>query len=214
MLIWWLLTPRRYNKQGRFVASSSMTASFAKNLSIVGNQDDNVDLIVINHSSLLDIILMEAQYKKDVCWVGKSELNGKLGFMGVMRYPNNITIDRSSKNSMLSMIKQAKKQLKNGRPIVIFPEGTRGKKDTLLPFKNGPKALALILKAKIQPVVISGLKETIDMSSQTFSCNIPIKITYLEPIDLKIIDNDDWYKDLYDKMNTIYKEDCSKLKKL
>lgn len=215
MLIKWLFTPQSKNKIARLVATGGMKRAFSNNISIQGQLDPNADVIIINHCSLFDIVLIESLHEVDLCWIGKNELNGKLGFLGVMRYPRHITIDRSSKSSMLSMIRQSKKALASGRPIVIFPEGTRNKKDTMLEFKDGAKALAEVLKARVQPIVLTGIRETIDFSNHTLEPDTPIKINYLESFEVRKgnENSDNWYKDLHDTMNNIFTEEVKSLKK-
>ena len=214
MLAKWLIKPQHKNKIARIIATNSMLEAFSDNINLIGTPDLNADLIIVNHCSIFDVISLEALYTIDVCWVGKDELKGKLGIIGPMQYPRHITINRSSKSSMLTLIKQAKKALKENRPIVIFPEGTRNKKDTLLPFKDGAKVLAQILQAKIQPIVITGVKETIDFSKYTLDPKVPIKIHYLPTIEVKKTNTnyETWYKELYNTMNEIYKKETQKLK--
>jgi len=215
MLVKWLVNPRYKNKICRVIASSSMLNALSNNVQTIGVPDLSADVIIVNHCSMFDIVTLEALYTIDVCWIGKDELKGTFGIIGPMQYPNHITIDRSSKSSMLSLIKKAKKAHANNRPIVIFPEGTRNKKDTLLPFKNGAKVLTQVLQAKVQPIVLTGIKETVNFSKQTLNPNIPIKVQYLPTIEIKKTNKnyDTWYKELYDTMNQVFVKETEQLKK-
>ena len=43
-------------------------------LEIEGEVDNDADMIMMNHQSLVDIILLEYLHPKDIAWVAKSEI--------------------------------------------------------------------------------------------------------------------------------------------
>lgn len=43
-------------------------------LEIEGNLDESCDLILINHQSMLDIIVMEHLHSRNIAWVAKKEI--------------------------------------------------------------------------------------------------------------------------------------------
>jgi long-chain acyl-CoA synthetase len=67
---------------------------------------------------------------------------------------NVVRIDRE--NDFFPALKSAALLLKLGRPVVIFPEGTRSKDGTLLPFKVGVGTLAVEANVPLVPVYIKG----------------------------------------------------------
>ena len=108
-----------------------------------------------------------------------------------------ITIDRESKSSLITLFKDVKDRLSQNRVIAIFPEGTRGRGDKLLKFKDGTKILARKLNLKVQPVVIVGTRKVLD--SQNLSCQSgEIKVIYLESINPK--DDKEWYSKVHENM--------------
>jgi 1-acyl-sn-glycerol-3-phosphate acyltransferase len=109
-----------------------------------------------------------------------------------------IIIDRESKSSLIKLFKEAKKRLKQGRVVAVFPEGTRGRGDKLLKFRSGSKLLAEKLKLKVQPIVIVGTRALLD--SQNFKASLygKIKVIYLDSIDPNA--DDGWYEKLYEDM--------------
>ena len=65
-----------------------------------------------------------------------------------------IPVNRREKDKFA--LKEAKKYLKNGMVIGIFPEGTTNKKEELLPFKIGAVKMAYDTNTKIVPFSITG----------------------------------------------------------
>ncbi|AFI03479.1 1-acyl-sn-glycerol-3-phosphate acyltransferase [Helicobacter cetorum] len=121
----------------------------------VGEFDREARLIVLNHQSLLDIIYLEAYHPENICWIAKKEL-GEIPFYGhALTDTQMILIDREDKKGLVSLLKESKQKLDEGRPLVIFPEGTRGRgQEKFLPFKQGAKMIAEKFQLKIQPMVL------------------------------------------------------------
>ena len=65
-------------------------------------------------------------------------------------------MDRSDIRQSLKVINQAADHLKKGYSMVIFPEGTRSKGETLGEFKPGSLKLGLKAGVPIVPITISG----------------------------------------------------------
>ncbi len=76
-----------------------------------------------------------------------------------MSRSGSIPIDRSGRTKALSdMIKAAQNAVKEGRPIVIFPEGTRTAIGETRPYKSGVAALYQELNVPLLPMALnSGL---------------------------------------------------------
>lgn len=149
-------------------------------LEIIGEIAD-VNMIIINHKSMLDIIVMEEIYPKNLCWVAKKEI-GDIPIIGkILKIPKMIPIDRQSPRAMVNLIKEAKDRVQNGRVIAIFPEGTRARGNRLLKFQSGAKVVAQKLNLSIQPVVIIG-SEILDVKKFSFKKG-KIKIVFLPVVD-------------------------------
>ena len=56
----------------------------------------------------------------------------------------------------MKSLKLAKQRIAAGISVVVFPEGTRSRDGTLLPFKRGGFLLALKSRTPIVPVTING----------------------------------------------------------
>ena len=166
-------------------------------LDIKGTPSKEAKLLLINHQSLLDIIVLENIYPNDIAWVAKKEI-AQIPFFGqILTLPDMIIIDRDDRKSLVKLFKDVKDRLKNNRTIAIFPEGTRGRGDKLLKFKSGAKLIAQKLDLIVQPVVLVNTREILD--SQNFSASSGlVKVIYLDPINPK--DDPKWYENLHDKM--------------
>ena len=111
-------------------------------------------IICANHSSYYDIIFMYSAYKGKFLFMGKSELK-KWPFLSVLFRNGNFHIAVNRKNPMeaAKSMKLAKKRLKEGTSIIIFPEGTIPENAPMLnKFKSGAFKLAVECQVPIVPV--------------------------------------------------------------
>ena len=168
----------------------------------IGEFDESADLIVINHRSMLDIIILEEVHPRDLAWVAKKEIGEIKILGGIISLPRMIALDRSNPRSIVSLIKDAKDRLANNRVIAIFPEGTRGRSEKMLKFQEGAKILATKLDLRIQPIV---LKDTLN------SFDVKNFIIKKSEISMKILpsfkpNGDHWYENLQNEMQKAYDE--------
>jgi len=177
-------------------------------LEITGTPDPEADMLIINHQSLLDIILLEATYPKNIAWVAKKEIEDIPFFGKIISLPKNIAINREDKKSLLKLFADCKESLDNGRVIAIFPEGTRGDGKKLAPFKAGTKLIASKLKLKVQPVVVINTRNVLD--SQNFLAKSgKVKLIYLDSFYVK--DNKNWFEDVQKIMQEVLDREISNL---
>jgi 1-acyl-sn-glycerol-3-phosphate acyltransferase len=168
-------------------------------LEVVGSADPEADMVILNHQSLLDIILIEANHPKNIAWVAKKEIQDMFFFGKIISLPKNIAIDREDKKSLLKLFADCKERLEEGRVIAIFPEGTRGDGKTIAPFKAGTKLIASKLKLKVQPAVIVNTRNILD--SQKFVARKgKVKLIYLDSFYVK--ENKNWFEDIQLQMQS------------
>tara|TARA_B110001450_G_scaffold97090_1_gene92182 strand:- start:66 stop:833 length:768 start_codon:yes stop_codon:yes gene_type:complete len=106
-----------------------------------------------NHGSLMDAFVLVASSKNPIVFVGKKELE-KIPIFGFFYKRIVIMVDRSSADSRKKVYEKAKKWLKNGTSIGIFPEGLVPTEDVILaPFKNGAFSLAIEHQIPIIPQI-------------------------------------------------------------
>ena len=136
-------------------------------LEIEGNKDESCDMYFMNHQSLLDIIVIEHIHNKDLAWVAKKEISELLFFGHIIKAPRMISIDRENKVGIINLLKDVKDRLSKGRPIAMFPEGTRGDGTSMLKFKSGGSMIANKLGLKVQPVVVINTRAILDSKKLT-----------------------------------------------
>ncbi|OHD65856.1 MAG: acyl-phosphate glycerol 3-phosphate acyltransferase [Spirochaetes bacterium RBG_13_51_14] len=115
-------------------------------------------VIVSNHQSQYDIFVLYGWLGVDFKWVMKQELRQIPGIGIGCEKVGHIFIDRSDHASALASLNAAKEKVVNGTSVIFFPEGTRSKDGTLLPFKKGAFKMAVDLGLPILPITIIGTK--------------------------------------------------------
>jgi len=74
-------------------------------IEIEGIRDNSVDMFIINHQGVVDIIVMEASELTDIRWIAKREIF-KFPWLGnVVKLSNMISVDRENKIGLLKLIK-------------------------------------------------------------------------------------------------------------
>ena len=178
-------------------------------LEIEGSQDEDAQMLILNHQSLLDIIILEAISEKNIAWVAKKEITDMKFFGQIITLPNMISINREDKKSLLKLFADSREKVENGRVIAIFPEGTRGDGKILAPFKAGTKLIASKLKLKVQPIVVVNTKNVLD--SQDFLAKSgKVKLIYLDSFYVK--ENKNWFEDIQINMQTVLDNELKKIK--
>ena len=171
-----------------------------------GKLDESCDMILMNHQSLLDIIVMEYIHSRDLAWVAKKEITDLFFFGHIIKAPRMISIDRENKAGIIHLLKEAKDRLDRGRPIAMFPEGTRSDGKSMLSFRPGAKMLANRYNLKVQPIVLFNTRNIVDSKKLLATPGI-VKVVYLEPIQAD--KNTDWFEVLEKNMNEVFNKESN-----
>jgi 1-acyl-sn-glycerol-3-phosphate acyltransferase len=171
-----------------------------------GKIEPDTQMIIINHRSFLDIIVMELLTKKNIAWVAKKELFQVPFFSHLLKIPQGISIDRENSKSIVHLLRESKKEIARNRLIVIFPEGTRNSdpEKELIEFKKGAEIVANKLNLKVQPIVINHTDKRINSSSLFHSFG-KIEANILEQFQASK-SNGDWLEKEKQKMRKVYLE--------
>lgn len=113
-------------------------------------------ILVANHISLLDPIVIGAAFDKRLYYLAKKELFKSKIFNPFLRWLGAIEVDR--RDFKYDTWKRIMKIIKKNEVIVIFPEGTRNDNPELglLELKDGASTLALTYGLPLLPVGIIG----------------------------------------------------------
>ena len=109
-------------------------------------------MLVSNHKSMIDIMLMLSLSKDPIVFVGKKEVE-KIPLFGYFYRRVCILVDRSSPESRKEVYTKAIKRLETGISVCIFPEGGVPDPSVILDkFKNGAFSLAIQFQIPIVPI--------------------------------------------------------------
>jgi len=139
-------------------------------------------VIVPNHQSLLDIVFFN-MLRHRLRWVSKVEIF-KVPLVGwEMRMVKYIELVRGNKSSVIKMMEECVKSLKDGISIVIFPEGTRSLTGAIGKFKTGAFQIAIKTDKPLLPVLIDGTGEIMPKKGGIiFRNRRVVRIRVLNPI--------------------------------
>ena len=132
---------------------------------VYGKENIPVDEPVIytpNHAGMFDIPAIILNTPEPPIFIAKKELKSIPVLSDWMYVLDCVFVDRNNKNSARSSLHDAIEMVKNGRSIVVFPEGTRSKDGTLGEFKGGAMKIAMETGAKVVPLLLRGTRERLE----------------------------------------------------
>jgi 1-acyl-sn-glycerol-3-phosphate acyltransferase len=113
-------------------------------------------VLVANHQSIVDIPMLLSAFPRPVRFLAKREL-GEIPLFGkAMAAAGNLFIDRDDPRDAVRMLREAGARLRDGRLVVVFPEGTRSGDGSIGEFRPGAFYLAQKSGAPVVPVYIDG----------------------------------------------------------
>lgn len=113
-------------------------------------------IYVCNHQSNLDIPVIMTALHMDVGFVAKHEMKSWPFFSIWMKKSRCVFLNRENPREGIKSIQESVRLIKQGYPIVIFPEGERSLDSKMLNFKKGSFKLATETNGIIVPLTIKG----------------------------------------------------------
>ncbi|MEM7610382.1 MAG: lysophospholipid acyltransferase family protein [Pseudomonadota bacterium] len=139
-------------------------------------------VMVANHASYLDGIVMTAVLPPRFSFVIKAEMN-RIPLVGfVLRRIDSFFVDRSHAARSASSARQIIRAARAGRALGFFPEGTFTDEPGLRAFRKGAFAAAKAGKMPIVPVVINGTRHILPADRWLPRAGT-IRVSLLAPID-------------------------------
>ena len=115
-------------------------------------------IIVVNHSSYLDGLVMAAACPGEISFVAKEELAGQMVAGPFLRRLGAIFVRRSDPAGGVADAKAAMESARTGARLMWFPEGTLSRMPGLLEFHVGAFLTAAQLGLSVVPVTIRGTR--------------------------------------------------------
>jgi 1-acyl-sn-glycerol-3-phosphate acyltransferase len=134
-----------------------------------------------NHNSYADIPIIFLAIERTIGFIAKTELH-MIPFLNFWMKEIGCVFVNREKGGGAALIREA---MAHGRAprLFIFPEGTRGKDENMVPFKSGGFRLALEAEATILPVFIKGSGFAWEHRKDAKRKKVSVKV--LEPLDVK-----------------------------
>ena len=110
-----------------------------------------------NHESLVDILVLGAALPGDYKWAAKRTVMN-IPFLGWhLRLAGHVPVDRNKgKDAAVAVTEAFEGVLRNEKPLLVFPEGTRTADGKLKSFKNGAFQAAVLTGKPVVPVALRG----------------------------------------------------------
>ncbi|MDR2409985.1 MAG: AMP-binding protein [Bacteroidales bacterium] len=148
------------------------------------NIPDEPCIIVANHRSALDGLIITARmnYKttQNTFFFAK-EKHWRTRFARFMAGKNNVIVMDINKN-LKEALQQMSYVLRQGKNVIIFPEGTRSRDNELKQFKETFAILSKELNIPIVPVVIKGSEKAVLRPVKFPRFFARIRVEFLQPV--------------------------------
>lgn len=118
---------------------------------------DRAYLVIANHQSFFDPVIAASSVPRRLTFLARASLFKNRLFAALIRSLNAVPLN--DEGSDTAAIRTAIEQLKLGRCVLIFPEGTRTPDGAVHPFKRGCWVLLSRAKCDVLPVGIDGAFE-------------------------------------------------------
>lgn len=139
-------------------------------------------VFVFNHQSQLDVAILAALLRRDFTGVAKKELSRDPTFAPMGWLADVAYIDRTDAVAARAALGPAVEALRDGKSLVIAPEGTRSPTPKLLPFKKGAFHLAMQAQVPMVPIVIRNAGAIMPAHSLLITPGV-VQVAVLPPID-------------------------------
>jgi 1-acyl-sn-glycerol-3-phosphate acyltransferase len=128
-------------------------------------QSDRPYVFAANHASFVDIWVLLAWLPGSVRFIAKRELFAIPLFGAALRATGQIALDRQHLDSATQSYGEAAGEVRGGRSVIVFVEGTRSRDGRLQEFKKGAFVLAIEAGVPLVPVFVRGTHRVLPRGS-------------------------------------------------
>jgi putative phosphoserine phosphatase/1-acylglycerol-3-phosphate O-acyltransferase len=189
------LTGSRRNSQNFSFSLFADTASALIGLELNVKGEENIwsqrpAIFIFNHQSKADVVICAKLLRRDIAGVGKKEIKNMPVIGKVMEMGGVVMIDRADSRGAIDAMKPLIDAIrKEGKSVVLAPEGTRTVSPRLLPFKKGAFHLAMQAGVPIVPIVIRNAGDVAPKGDFVYR-SATVDVEVLPPVDTS-----DWSTD-------------------
>ncbi|ETX04169.1 MAG: AMP-dependent synthetase and ligase, partial [Candidatus Entotheonella gemina] len=141
-------------------------------------------VVVVNHASYVDAVVLMATLPPGLCYVGKREL----GNLSIARFVFSRLgvefVERLDAQKSLEDSERLLHLVRSGQSVVFFPEGTFGREPGLRPFRMGAFTIAAQVGAAVVPVALRGTRSVL-RGGQWLPHPRPVRVTVLPALHPK-----------------------------
>jgi 1-acyl-sn-glycerol-3-phosphate acyltransferase len=157
-------------------------------------------LLVSNHVSVLDPPFVGGAAPRELYFLAKEELFAIPLFGRLVHALNARPVKRDGSDGRA--LKAALRLLRDGRALLLFPEGTRQRAGTLGPGKPGAGMLAVMSGAPVVPVYVSGTAQALP-PGRSVPRPTRVRVSFGPPLHFKAADDErskERYREATDEM--------------
>jgi 1-acyl-sn-glycerol-3-phosphate acyltransferase len=118
-------------------------------------------VLVANHSSYLDVVVLLAALPADFRFVAKRELLRAPLVGSVIRRTGHLTVERAAGSQSVADAERVTAALRRDLSVLVFPEGTFVRSPGILPFRLGAFKSAVETGCPVIPVTIRGTRDVL-----------------------------------------------------
>ena len=138
-------------------------------------------ILVANHCSYLDSLVLVAAFPGETAFVAKAELAPQLFAGTLLRRIGAIFVERFDDASGLGDLDAVVEAARAGRRLAVYPEGTLTRRPGLLDFKLGAFAAAAAAGVPVVPVTLQGTRSVL-RGGQWFPRPGDVRVTVGSPL--------------------------------
>jgi 1-acyl-sn-glycerol-3-phosphate acyltransferase len=168
-------------------------------------------LVVSNHQSYLDPVLLGIPLRRPMSYLAKSELFENRYFSWLIRALNAFPVRQGAGD--VGAVKETIKRLQEGYLLNNYPEGTRTEDGSIGKIEPGAALVVRRAGVPVVPVVIDGSFEAWPKSKKIFHAH-PIRLMYGPPMQISHLKANEITKIIDQTLRTMFAELKEKEKRL
>ena len=162
---------RRANKGGNVTIAAEGLDNIPK---------ENGFMFFPNHQGMYDVLAIMDVCPVPISVVAKKEVEHVPFLKQVFACIHALFMDRENLRQSMQVINEAADVVKEGKNVILFPEGTRSRKgNQLLEFKSGSFKIAVKAKCPIVPVALKNCFVPFDSNTVR---PVTVEVHFLDPI--------------------------------